>query len=151
MKFFIKLGEYNMMPSSPLIKELNLLVNKEVTVELRDGSKLRGVLKAVDPSNLNLVLSDIMIGRELYSKIVFSGDHIRAIYLRAIKFDMSELRRRLERVFPKMVHYKVDEKAIMVMDKFRVTEEGVEGEPGPILERVRRVYEEYMRELKGQV
>ncbi|HIE36847.1 TPA: hypothetical protein EYP83_01660 [Candidatus Geothermarchaeota archaeon] len=140
-----------MMPSNPLIKELNLLIDKEVTVELRDGSKLRGVLKAVDPSNLNLVLSDIMIGKDLYSKIVFSGENIRAIYLKAIKFDMSELRRRLERVFPKMVHYKVDERAIIVMDKFRVTEDGVEGEPGPILERVRRVYDDYMRELKGQV
>ncbi|HIQ13900.1 MAG TPA: hypothetical protein EYH44_05915, partial [Thermoprotei archaeon] len=113
-----------MMPSNPLIKELNLLIDKEVTVELRDGSKLRGVLKAVDPSNLNLVLSDIMIGKDLYSKIVFSGENIRAIYLKAIKFDMSELRRRLERVFPKMVHYKVDERAIIVMDKFRVTEDG---------------------------
>ncbi|HIQ13107.1 MAG TPA: hypothetical protein EYH44_01805, partial [Thermoprotei archaeon] len=39
----------------------------------------------------------------------------------------------------------------IVMDKFRVTEDGVEGEPGPILERVRRVYDDYMRELKGQV
>ncbi len=140
-----------MMASSPMVKELNLLIDKEVTVEFKDGKKLKGVLKAIDPATLNIVLGDIAIGKDLYSKIVFSGDSIKAIYLRAVQFDMAELRRRLERVFPKMVNYKADERAVVVMGKFKVTEDGVEGEPGPILERVKRVYDEYIKELRGQV
>ncbi len=140
-----------MMASGPIVKEMNLLVDKEVTVEFKDGRRLKGILKAIDPSSLNIVLADISIGKDLYSKVVFSGDSVKAIYLKAVKFDINELRRRLEKVFPKMVSYRSDEKSLIVMNKFRVTEDGVEGEPGPILDRIKRVYDEYMKELKGQV
>ena len=140
-----------MMASSIIVRELNHMLDKEVIVEFKDGKKLRGILKAVDPGSLNIVLGGIVIGKDEYSRVVFSGDEVKAIYLRAVQFDMMELRRRLERVFPKMVHYRADEKAILVMGKYKVTEEGVEGEAGPVLDRIRKVYEEYVKELRSQV
>ncbi len=139
-----------MMASSIIVRELNHLLDKEVIVEFKDGKKLKGILKAVDPGSLNLVLGDIVIGRDEYSRVVFSGDQVKAIYLRAIEFDLMELRRRLEKVFPKMVHYRADERVLVVMGKFKVSEEGVEGESGPILDRIKKVYEEYLKELRGQ-
>ena len=137
------------MPINLLTRELNLLINKEVIVEFKDGSRLKGVLKAIDPTNLNIVLSDIEIGREKYRVIVYRGENIKAIYLKERYIDLTELRKRLERVFPRVVEYRPSEKALIVMNKIKVTEDGVFGEPGPIYNRVKRIYDEYIAEIKG--
>ncbi len=137
------------MPINLLTRELNLLINKEVIVEFKDGSRLKGVLKAIDPTNLNIVLSDIEIGREKYRVIVYRGENIKAIYLKERYIDLTELRKRLERVFPRVVEYRPSEKALIVMNKIKVTEDGVFGEPGPIYNRVKRIYDEYIAEIKS--
>jgi len=137
------------MPINLLTRELNLLINKEVIVEFKDGSRLKGVLKAIDPTTLNIVLSDIEIGREKYRVIVYRGENIKAIYLKERYIDLTELRKRLERVFPRVVEYRPSEKALVVMNKIKVTEDGVFGEPGPIYNRVKKIYDEYIAEIKG--
>lgn len=137
------------MPINLLTRELNLLINKEVIVEFKDGSRLKGVLKAIDPTTLNIVLSDIEIGREKYRVIVYRGENIKAIYLKERYIDLTELRKRLERVFPRVVEYRPSEKALIVMNKIKVTEDGVFGEPGPIYNRVKKIYDEYIAEIKG--
>ncbi|HEW93618.1 small nuclear ribonucleoprotein (Sm) [Candidatus Geothermarchaeota archaeon] len=138
-----------MMPINLLTRELNLLINKEVIVEFKDGGRLKGVLKAIDPTTLNIVLSDIEVGREKYRVIVYRGENIKAIYLKERYIDLTELRKRLERVFPRVVEYRPSEKALIVMNKIKVTEDGVFGEPGPIYNRVKRIYDEYIAEIKG--
>jgi len=137
------------MPINLLTRELNLLINKEVIVEFKDGGRLKGVLKAIDPTTLNIVLSDIEVGREKYRVIVYRGENIKAIYLKERYIDLTELRKRLERVFPRVVEYRPSEKALIVMNKIKVTEDGVFGEPGPIYNRVKRIYDEYIAEIKG--
>ena len=138
-----------MMPASILNRELNSILNKEVIVEFKDGSKVRGILKAIDPSTLNIAVGDIVVGRDKYKLIVYRGELIKAIYIREREISLSELRRRLEKVFPRMVEYRASDKALIVMNKIKVTENGVFGEPGPIYNRVKKVYDEYLEEIKS--
>jgi len=138
-----------MMPASILNRELNSLINKEVIIEFKDGSKVKGVLKAIDPSSLNIVIGSPIIGKERFKIVVYSGELIKAIYIREREINLNDLRRKLERVFPRMVEYRASEKALIVMNKIKVTEEGVFGEPGPVYNRVKKVYDEYIEEIKG--
>jgi small nuclear ribonucleoprotein (snRNP)-like protein len=138
-----------MMATSAFQRELNHLINEDVIVELRNGQKVRGVLKAISPDNLAVVLGDVVIGGDHYASIIYSGNYISAIYLRKVKVDMDELREMLEKVFPRMVSYRRDLGVIIVMNKVRVTESGVEGERGPVYDRVKKVYNEFMARKRG--
>jgi small nuclear ribonucleoprotein (snRNP)-like protein len=125
------------------------MINMEVIVELRSGQKIKGILKAISPDTLTIVLGDVYLGGDHYDSIVFSGSNISAIYLKRSKLDLDELRDMLERVFPRMVTYRRDEGVIVVMNKIRVTESGVEGDRGPVYDRVKRIYEEFITRKKG--
>ncbi len=138
-----------MMATSAFQREINHMINELVIVELKNGQKVRGVLKALFPDNLSIILGDVMMGGEKYSSVVFSGNFISAIYLRKVKLDLDELRETLEKVFPRMVRYRRDQGVIIVMNKIRVTESGVEGERGPVYERVKKIYDEFIAKKKG--
>ncbi|HDD42598.1 MAG TPA: small nuclear ribonucleoprotein (Sm), partial [Nitrososphaeria archaeon] len=57
---------------------------------------------------------------------------------------------RLSRVFPNMVRYIKEADVILVMDRIRVTKDGVVEGTGPAAERVKKVYEEWLsEETKG--
>lgn len=139
-----------MMAASSFQRELNRIVGEEVVVELKTGKKIRGLLKAVYPDTLAIILSDVAMGNEHFSSIVLSGDSISAIYVKKGRVDMDELRLMLEKIFPpRAVVYRKDLGVIIVMDKIRVTEKGVEGEPGLVYDRVKKVYEEYISRKRG--
>jgi Lsm C-terminal len=63
-------------------------------------------------------------------------------------FDFKALSDRLARVFPGLVKIREDVGAIIVMDKIKVTQAGVEEGVGLAADRVRAIYEEFMRETK---
>lgn len=138
-----------MMAANVFQREINQMINEVVIVELKNGQKIKGILKAVLPDNLSIVLGDVALGSEKYSSVIFSGDSISAIYLKKFKLDLDELRLMLEKVFPRMIIYRREQGVIIVMNKIRVTESGIEGERGPVYERVKRVYEEFMAKKKG--
>ncbi len=139
-----------MMAASSFQRELNRIVGEEVIVELKNGKKIRGLLKAVYPDNLSIILSDVSMGNEHFTSIVLSGDSISAIYVKKALVDMDELRSMLEKIFPpRAIVYRKDLGVIIVMDKVRITEKGVEGEPGLVYDRVKKVYEEYIAKRKG--
>ena len=64
-------------------------------------------------------------------------------------FDLKSLAGRLEKVFPTMVKLYEDQGFIWVMDKVKLTERGVVEGSGPAAERVQRVYEQFMSEVKS--
>ena len=138
-----------MMATNAFRREVNHMINELVIVELKNGQKVRGVLKALFPDNLSIILGDVSIGGEKYASVVFSGDYISAIYLRKVKIDLDELKDMLEKVFPRMVSYRRDQGVIIVMNKIRVTESGIEGERGPVYERVKKIYNEFTTKKKG--
>ncbi len=138
-----------MMPVSVFQKELSSLINEEVIVELKSNVRLKGILKAIDPASLSIVLGDVVLNNETYKSIIINGDMISTIYLKEKRVNLDELREQLERVFPKMVYYRKDQGVIYVMNRIKVTEKGVEGERGPVYDRVKRIYDEFMAKYRS--
>jgi hypothetical protein len=65
-------------------------------------------------------------------------------------FDLKALADRVEKVFPTMVKLYEDKGFIWVMDKVKLTENGVVEGSGPAAERVQKVYEQFIGEVKGK-
>ena len=130
-------------------RELYRMLDEEVIIELKNGKRLRGVIRAIRPDTLAVILSNVVMGGETYSTIVLSGDTISAIYLKKLHIELDEIREMLEKVFPpRTVYFNREKGVIVVMDKVRVTERGVEGEPGLVYDKVKKIYDEYMSRKK---
>jgi hypothetical protein len=63
-------------------------------------------------------------------------------------FDLKGLAERLNRVFPELVKVREDIGAIIVMDKIKVTEKGVVEGSGLAAERVKAIFDEFVRESR---
>ena len=83
-------------------------------------------------------------------RIFLNGNTVTQIYTVEKPFDMKALAERLEKVFPTMVRLYEDKGFIWVMDKVKITEKGVIEGSGPAAERVQKVYEQFMGEVKGK-
>jgi len=124
-------------------EELAGLVGKKVTIETMDGIKYDGQLSAIS-EDLNVILSNI-IGGENIKKLIINGNFVKRIELTEKLFDLRALSAKLEKTFPNNVRLMEELGVIMVMDKIKVTEKGVEG-TGLATIRVREIYEDYLRE-----
>ena len=130
------------------IGELNGFVDKNVKVVTTRGTSYDGKLIGFDPSTLSLCLEDASVNKDKYSRAIIRGDAISEILLKEKPFDMKGLSDRLQKMFPNMVKYYEDAGFVTVMDRIRVTVDGVEG-TGPMVERVKKVYDAYVLEEKG--
>jgi hypothetical protein len=64
-------------------------------------------------------------------------------------FDLKALAGRLEKVFPTLVKLYEDKGFIWVMDKIKIAEKGVIEGSGPAAERVQKVYDQFLSEIKA--
>jgi len=131
------------------IGELNGFIDKNVKVVTTRGTAYDGKLVGFDPSTLSVALEDISLGNEKYARVIIRGEAISEILLKEKPFDMRGLSDRLSKLFPNMVKYYEDAGFVTVMDRIRVTVEGVEG-TGPMVDRVKKVYDQYVIEQRGQ-
>jgi len=127
-------------------EEVASFVGKSVALETKDGKQYSGRLAAVD-ERLNVVLDGVTGAGEGVFKVVVNGDTVREIKLVERPFDLKGLAERLGRVFPGLVNERDDLGVIMVMEKVKVTEKGVEG-TGIAADKVRSIFDEYVREMK---
>ena len=123
------------------------IVGKKVAVETTDGKSYQGELIGAN-EQLNLILDNASRSGENVFKIVLNGDFVREIRLLEKPFDLKLLGGRLEKVFPGLVSVREEIGAIIVMDKIKVTEQGVVEGTGLSADRVRSVYDEFVREIK---
>lgn len=130
------------------ISELNNFIDRIVRVITMRGTIYEGKLIGLDFSNLNICLSDALVEGERFPRVVINGNAISEIILKEKPFDLKGLSERLSKLFPNMVKYYEDAGFIMVMDRIKVTAEGVEGS-GPMYERVKKVYDQYVIEQKS--
>ncbi len=126
--------------------ELNAFIGKPVSVATGEGKEYGGVLLGIDES-LNVVLDKVTGAGENISKVAINGANVREIKLAGKPYDLKALGERMSRVFPGLVSVREDVGVIMVMDKIRVTEKGVEGS-GLAVDKARAIYDEYTREMK---
>jgi len=131
--------------------EVAALIDRTVVVVTADNKTYTGTLIGVNPENLSLVLADAKDpDARVIPRIVLSGSMVASILSAEKTFDLSGLAERLERVFPRMVKLYEKEGFIWVMDRVKVTEEGVAEGSGPAAERVQRVYSQFVSEARGE-
>ncbi|MCD6464865.1 Lsm family RNA-binding protein [Candidatus Bathyarchaeota archaeon] len=131
--------------------EVSSLVDKTVSVVTVDGKTYTGTLVGINPESLSLCLSEAKNQEgQTIPKIVLSGSRVAEILSTEKPFDLRGLAERLERVFPRMVKLYEKEGFIWVMDRIKVTQDGVVEGSGPAAERVQRVYRQFLQETKGE-
>lgn len=130
--------------------EMNSLLDKHVVVKTTNGQSFEGVLLGYETSRYSVVLRDARTpSGEVFPRLIIYGHQIAEIFLTEPPLDMEELAKRLEEVFPKMVRYMPEARMIVVMDRIRVTERGVEG-TGPLADRVRSIFEKFVEEWRAK-
>ena len=126
-------------------EEILQFVGKKVSIETSYDKIYSGTLSAID-EKLDIVLENVE-GQGIL-RIIINGSFVKEIKLLEKPFDLKGLADRLSRVFPGLVKIRDDVKAIIVMDKIKVTEYGIEEGSGLAADRVKSIYEEFMREFK---
>ena len=130
-------------------KELADLKGKYITVVTTTGKSFNGLLKAWNPDTFDLCLSNVNEGKNSYFKVFLRGPIISEILISEQPFDLgglaSELQERLNLLEADVKLYE-DARMIQVLNKVKVTEKGVEG-TGPVADRVRVVFEQFMESL----
>ena len=137
--------------SKRFFDELSLILGKRIGVRLVDGAWFEGKVSAYNPSDYSLWLEDVRDaeGKSL-QKVFIAGRSIAYLTVLEAGPDLSRLAERLNRVFPNMVRYIREADVILVMDRIRVTRDGVVEGSGPAADRVRKVYEEWLAEETGK-
>ena len=118
-------------------------LRKKVSIETSDKKTYGGTLIGIN-EKLDVILEDLETSGII--KIIINGSFIKEIRLMEKPFDLKALAERFSRVFPGLVKVREDVGAIIVMDKIKVTETGVEEGSGLAADRVRVIYDEFMRE-----
>jgi small nuclear ribonucleoprotein (snRNP)-like protein len=130
--------------------EVAALVDKTVSVATTTGKTFTGTLIGINPDNMSLCIAEAKDEAGKVAHMVFlNGDVVAQILSTEKPFDLRALATRLEKVFPTMVKLYEDKGFIWVMDKVKLTERGIVEGSGPAAERVQRVYEQFMSEVKG--
>lgn len=130
--------------------EVATLLDKKITVTTINGKSYSGTLTGINPDNMNLCLSEAKDekGQTLH-RVVINGNVVAKIFAVEKPFDLKALAKRLEKVFPTMVRLYEDKGFIWVMEKIKVTEKGIAEGTGPAAERVQKVYEQFLSEMKA--
>src|SRR5436309_4750899 len=120
-------------------------LGKKVSIETSDQKVYNGTLTGID-EKLDVILDNLDGSGVL--KMILNGSFVKEIKLMEKPFDFKALSDRLARVFPGLVKIREDVGAIIVMDKIKVTQTGIEEGVGLAADRVRAIYDEFMRESK---
>lgn len=125
-------------------EELVTIIGRRVEVETIEGKKYTGNLLAVD-ERLDIILDNIFQGDGKAFKTIISGSVIKEVKVLEAPFDLKALAERIGKVFPGLVKIREDIGAIIVMDKIKVTENGVVEGSGLAADRVKSVYNEFIK------
>jgi small nuclear ribonucleoprotein (snRNP)-like protein len=130
--------------------EIAALVDKTVIVVTTTGKTFTGTLLGINQDNLSLCMAEAKdeTGKVAH-RVFLNGNVVAQITSTEKTFDIKALANRLEKVFPTMVKLYEDKGFIWVMDKVKLTEKGVVEGSGPAAERVQKVYDQFIAEVKG--
>lgn len=128
--------------------EVNRLLGKKVVVITQSGEEFVGILASLDIDTFSVILNNVeqKDGSRL-PKIILNGRDVKRIELKKAIIDLRKLAERIERVFPKMVQYNEEAGVIIVMNRIRVTENGVIEGSGLAAEKVSEIYNEFIKEI----
>lgn len=121
-------------------------LGKKVSIETSDSKNHTGILVGLS-EKFDLILSDV--DSQQIQKMMINGLFVKEIKLLERPFDLKALADRLSRIFPGLVKIRDDIGAIIVMDKIKVTESGLEEGSGLAASRVKAIYDEFLKESKS--
>ena len=121
-------------------------IGKKVSIETSDNKNYSGVLVGLS-EKFDLILDNVE--SQQIQKLMVNGSFVKEIKLLERPFDLKALSDRLSRIFPGLVKIREDIGAIIVMDKIKVTESGIEEGSGLAASRVKAIYDEFIREPKN--
>jgi small nuclear ribonucleoprotein (snRNP)-like protein len=130
-------------------EELNAFLGRHVVVVTSEGKEYSGQLMGVD-EKLDIVLDKVVGAGPNIFKLAMNGGGVREIRLMDRPFDYKTLGERLSRVFPGLVSVREDIGAIIVMEKIKVTDKGIVEGTGLAADKVKTIFDDYMREPKKQ-
>ena len=130
--------------------EIAALADKTVAVVTTTGKTFNGTLIGINPDNMSLSLADANdeTGKTVH-RVFLNGNVVAQVSSAEKPFDLKALAGRMEKVFPTMVKLYEENGFIWVMDKVKLTDRGVVEGSGPAADRVQRVYEQFMSEVKA--
>lgn len=129
-------------------RELTAVVGATIEVATKDGKTYSGILKGIDLNTLSIVLSDVADLKDgsKIPKIFIYGNSIVSFSVAEKEVSLEGLARELEKTFPPGgVRFFEDTGVIVVMNKIRITPEGVDGS-GPLYERVAVIADDWLKE-----
>ena len=121
-------------------------LGKKVSIETSDNKNYSGVLVGLS-EKFDLILDNVE--SQQIQKLMVNGSFVKEIKLLEKPFDLKALSERLSRIFPGLVKIREDIGAIIVMDKIKVTESGIEEGSGLAASRVKAIYDEFIKEPKN--
>ncbi|MEC8704241.1 MAG: Lsm family RNA-binding protein [Asgard group archaeon] len=128
--------------------EMNAFAGHNVIIETTNGKKIKGLLIGLNADDMSMILGDAIVNDVNHHRLFLSGKIISEMYLGEAPFNIAGLKTALEEVFKKSgVKYYDDTQTIVVMDRYKVKEGGVEGE-GPIADRIRRIWQSHIDQYK---
>ena len=129
-------------------RELAAVVGATIEVTTKDGKNYAGTLKGIDQNTLSIVLSDVVDMKDNSSipKIFIYGSSIVSFSVSEKEISLEGLAKELEKTFPPGgVRFFPETGVIVVMNKIRITPEGVDGS-GPLYERVAAIADDWLKE-----
>jgi len=130
--------------------EYTKMLNSRVKV-ITNTKTYDGALIGYDRDTMSICLKDATDNEgTVHSKIVIYGRTIHEIIETKKAFDLKRLAEDLQSLFPRgEVKLDTEADAIIVLNKIKVTEKGVQGS-GPLAERVRNVYDKFIEQMEAE-
>jgi small nuclear ribonucleoprotein (snRNP)-like protein len=128
-------------------RELAAVVGATVEVVINTGKTYSGTLKGIDQNSLSIILSDVIAdGETSIPKIFLYGSSIVSFSVAEREVSLEGLAKELEKTFPPGgVQFYPDTGIILVMNKIRISKDGIEGS-GPLYERVAVIADDWLKE-----
>ena len=129
-------------------RELASVVGATIEVATKDGKSYSGILKGIDQNTLSIVMTEVvdMKDNSSIAKIFIYGDSIVSFSVAEKEISIEGLAKELEKTFPPGgVRFFPETGVIVVMNKIRITPEGVDGS-GPLYERVAAIADDWLKE-----
>lgn len=133
--------------SKRFAEEFAVMLDKLIRVTTSSGQSFEGKLAAYSPTDYGMWLSEARDSEgTAHLKLFISGGVVSTIELLEEGLDLEKLAERINRLFPNMVKYVKEANTVVVMDRIRVTADGVVEGAGPAAEKVQKIYEEFVSE-----
>lgn len=137
-----------MYASQSFAKELNLFLNENIIIETLKGETIEGVIVAYDPETISVIIEEAVFNETAFDRMMVNGSSITKIYLKEKRFDLNKLKAEIEKSFPNLVEYRKELGIILVMNRIRVNESGVQGDPGPATDRVKKIFNAFLEQTE---